>query len=196
MKKEERKELLDGKKIAIAITVTKDGPYLDGAAVLVQSVIETKSKYAMDIVAIVHPGVQTTRQSLKDIGFKVIEFAPPIRAEDIRGEHLRKTIDNSGCCGSLELLKLRAYELVEYHRVLLLDMDSMLIKNIDHLFEADDQYSLQFTWDHAMDNKNSGAPPVQGGFLLLKPDETVFSELMEVVREGDFRPGLGWGGSK
>ena len=79
------KELLNGKKIAFAITVTKDGPYLDGAAVLVQSIIATNSRYQADIVAIVHPGVQTTRQALKDIGFRVIEFEPPVYANQIEG---------------------------------------------------------------------------------------------------------------
>ena len=43
---------------------------------------------------------------------------------------MRETFEDSGCCGSLELLKLRAYELVEYDRVLLLDMDALVLRPV------------------------------------------------------------------
>jgi lipopolysaccharide biosynthesis glycosyltransferase len=97
----------------------------------------------------------------------------------------------------MELLKLRAYQLHEYRRVLLLDLDAMLVQNLDHLFEdpAMDK-SLLFTYDHAMANSEARAPPVQGGFLLITPSEKHFEGMVEVVREGDFRDGSGWGGSK
>jgi hypothetical protein len=35
----------------------------------------------------------------------------------------------------------------------------------------------------------------QGGFLLVTPNQTVFDLLVETLREGDFRPGMGWGGT-
>ena len=38
-------------------------------------------------------------------------------------------------------------------------------------------------------------PPVQGGFLVIKPDQAAFAELSAIVTEGDFRAGGGWGGS-
>jgi hypothetical protein len=81
------------KKVAFAITVTKDGPYLDGAAVLKQSVINTKPTIPYDFVAIVHPGVTETRAGLIALGFRIKEFDPPILAKEIRGEKLRETID-------------------------------------------------------------------------------------------------------
>ena len=36
--------------------------------------------------------------------------------------------------------------------------------------------------------------PVQGGLLILRPDLDVYNEFVEIVREGDFREGSGWGG--
>lgn len=189
-------------KIAVCITVTKDGPYLDGAAVLAQSVLRTGSKYDVEMVAMVHAGVNTTRPMLKRLGFRVIEFEQPITSDEIQCDspakcHLKNTIDKSGCCGTLELLKLRAYQLHQYHRVLLLDMDTVVVKNLDHLIErASDNHSLVFTYDHAMDTRTSRAPPVQGGFLLISPSERTFQALISIVRSGDFRPSLGWAGSK
>jgi alpha-N-acetylglucosamine transferase len=36
----------------------------------------------------------------------------------------------SGCCGADEFIKLHAYTLTEYHRVVHLDMDSIIYKNM------------------------------------------------------------------
>ena len=36
----------------------------------------------------------------------------------------------SGCCGADEFIKLYAYNLTEYHRVVHLDMDSIIYKNM------------------------------------------------------------------
>lgn len=36
--------------------------------------------------------------------------------------------------------------------------------------------------------------PVQGGFLVLRPDMDVYSEFVEIIREGNFQESTGWGG--
>merc|ERR1719160_2282119 len=59
-----------------------------------------------------------------------------------------------------------------------------------------EQESADFigTYDHGLDSAGSLVPPVQGGFLLFKPSEKDFNEIVEVTREGDFT-GSGWKGS-
>jgi len=185
-------------KIAVAVTVTVDGPYLDGAAVLQHSIRMTNSIHDVSMVAIVHPGVVTTRPALAKLGFEVIEFPPPITSAEIKGKHLRETIDKSGCCGTLELLKLYAWKLEQFDRVLAMDMDTIWMQNLDALFERDlEPGAVMFTYDHAMDApKQSRAPPVQGGFLLLRPSAKTFEHMIDIVREGDFRQNTGWGGTK
>lgn len=37
---------------------------------------------------------------------------------------------DSGCCGASEFVKLWAYTLTQYHRVVHLDMDTVLYRNI------------------------------------------------------------------
>ena len=139
-------------KVAVAITVTKDGPYLDGAAVLAHSVIMSKSKYDIEFVAIVHPGVVTTRPALSQLGFKIMEFEQPIFSKEIEGEYLRKEIDKSGCCGATELLKLRAYELDMYDRVLFARYGyDHRTKYRPYPWPISANRSLVYTYDHAMD---------------------------------------------
>lgn len=60
------------KVIAYAISVTADGPYMDGAAVLAHAIRKASadSKYGMDLVAIVFPEVKTSRVPLERAGWK------------------------------------------------------------------------------------------------------------------------------
>lgn len=122
---------------------------------------------------------------------RLIEREVPIKVEDIRGE-LRDRIKKSGCCGEVELLKLEAWTLTDYHRVVHLDMDAMLLQPLDSLFKMDKD--LLYTCDVNMMSASSKHCPVQGGFFVLRPDLQLYKELVDTVLEGDFRGGSGWGG--
>jgi len=81
--------------------------------------------------------------------------------------------------------------------VLLLDADTMVRRNIDHVLRSSLVHGrdLVYTHDLAMVAPNARAPPVQGGFLLVRPSLRLFEQLVAVALEGDFRPGSGWGKS-
>ena len=61
---------------------------------------------------------------------------------------------------------------------------------------------MQLTWRSQLlsftDNMGGASKkrlkPVQGGFLVLRPDMEVYKEFVEIIRKGDFREGGGWGG--
>ena len=36
--------------------------------------------------------------------------------------------------------------------------------------------------------------PVQGGFLVFRPDQAVYDEYVAIIKKGDFQEGKGWGG--
>ena len=42
--------------------------------------------------------------------------------------------------------------------------------------------------------KKKRLKPVQGGFLLFRPDMEVYNEFVEIIRKGHFTDGGGWGG--
>ena len=138
--------------VAWAVTITKDGPFLDGAAVLGHAIrlAHAQSPFRTELVAIVHPEVVVARKGLELLGWRVLERDVPVKVEDIKGEYLRKHIRNNGCCGERELLKLWAYTLVQYHRVVHLDMDSMVLQPVDELFADPGPYSAYqalYTYD-------------------------------------------------
>lgn len=68
-------------RVAIAITMTKDGSFLDGAAVLAYTVHHTKMSEQFDVsfIAFVHPNVTTSRPVLKTLGYHVIVAPTPIK---------------------------------------------------------------------------------------------------------------------
>ena len=125
------------KRIAYAITVTKDGSFLDGALVLGHAARKVHdvsqgymSQYDADLVAFVAPGVVTARPILTAYGWKVLEKQLPVELAEIENRDYADKMKNSGCCGADEFLKLWAYTLTEYHRVVHLDMDSIIFKSM------------------------------------------------------------------
>ncbi len=104
------------KRIAYAITITKDGFFGDGAAVLVYSILKSSvhSAYDISFVAFVHPNVTLARAGLTKIGFHVIEVPIPINSSAIKFDFLREKINKNGCCGSSEMIKLSSYRFLVF----------------------------------------------------------------------------------
>jgi len=218
------------KKIAYAITVTKDGAFLDGALVLGYGVMKLHhqngntgsdywdkfefdkldsklriqagaaegfkpelSEYDADLVAFVTPQITHAKHILERYGWKVMVKDLPVGLEEIRNQEYAEKMKDSGCCGADEFLKLWAYTLTDYHRVVHLDMDSVVYNNMDALYSLDKE--LLWTGDYNMQGK-SPVPPVQGGFLVIRPSMDTYREYQEIIRKGDHTGGKGWGGTK
>jgi hypothetical protein len=83
------------KKIAYAITITKDGPFLDGALVLGYSAMEAQkssTKYTAELVAFVTPEVTHARPVLEEYGWKIVERDLPVSLEEIESEEYVKKV--------------------------------------------------------------------------------------------------------
>ena len=185
-------------KIAYAITVTKDGSFLDGALVLgyaARKYHDAKkgfpSDFDVDLVAFTAPSVKTSIPILKHFGWKIMERPLPVSIDEIENQEYAQKMRNSGCCGADEFLKLWAYTLTDYHRVIHLDMDSIVFKNMDEIFKIDKEFL--FTGDYNMKG-NCKYPPVQGGFLVVRPSMETFEEFRAIIRRGN-HGSKGWEGS-
>lgn len=120
------------KRIAYAITITKDGSFLDGGLVLGYSIKKAhrNSPYAADLVAFVTSKVQAARPVLQKYGWTILEKDLPVPLDDIENEKYVNKMKDSGCCGADEFLKLWSYTLIDYHRVVHLDMDTIIYRNM------------------------------------------------------------------
>jgi hypothetical protein len=184
-----------------------------------------RSKYDYQMYALVHPTAEhCARSQLQPLGYTILIRDTPIPLNDIQGDYLRERVSNNGCCGDKEFVKLHAYTLVEHPVVVHLDLDTLVLKPMDDIFDlmidgttayannnekkkidvafndpidtTTSQQSINafFTRDYNMANHGMKHVGVQGGFLVLRPDLKVYEEFQEIIRVGDFRKNGGWGG--
>jgi hypothetical protein len=185
-------------------------------------------KYDYQLYALYHPDAVVCASTLTELGFIVQPHDTPVRVEDIQTDLLRERIVSNGCCGEKELIKLAAFTLIQHPLVVLLDIDVLILQPLDRLFDfmlntkqlprADDflyvnkpalvgrntnvtipqHVDLLYTTDYAMVNPERKIKPTQGGFVILRPNQTVYDDFVSIVKEGDFRfdgpSDLGWGG--
>ena len=179
---------------------------------------DLQGRYDYDMLAIYHPEAKECALPLAKLGYTLLERHVLVHVEDIQGDFLRQRIRQNGCCGEKELIKLEAFTLTNYSIVVHLDLDVLVLQPLDELFDMmlyqthlrpgarisksimwpdkplPETINAFYTYDYNMVEPSLKAKPVQGGFLVLRPDQAVYDELREIVKKGDFREGSGWGG--
>ncbi|KAI0348682.1 nucleotide-diphospho-sugar transferase [Trametopsis cervina] len=114
---------------AYATLITKES-YLPGALVLHQSLLDVDAKYPL--VAMVTPTLSSEgRQALQKRGIQLIEVESLLPTE---GTH---TLASHDARFADTWTKLRAFELIQYDRVVLLDSDMILKRNMDELMDLE-----------------------------------------------------------
>ena len=212
--------------IAYAISLTGcdgDGLHVQGAAVLGHSIRlnsaanpQSTSQYGYKLFMFVHPDAVSCAKPFGDVGFEILVRDTPVNVTDIRGEFLRTHVHKIGCCGEKEYLKLYSYQMTDYPAVVHFDMDCVLLRPLDDLFDAiiegpqsagaknlpvmfgnplPEKIDAFFTRDYNMINPGKKYPGFQGGFLVVRPSQEAFQEYREVILEGNFVGGQGWNGT-
>jgi hypothetical protein len=129
--------------IGYAVTITGCGsdPISEGAAVLKHAIHMVSSqgnkggRYNYQMYAIYHPNGEACALPLQDLGYTLLKRDTPVAVKDIQGDYLREKIEKNGCCGEKELVKLEAYTLIQHPIVVHLDLDVLILKPMDALFD-------------------------------------------------------------
>lgn len=158
---------------------------------------------------------------IRTIGYEVWMAHSPINASEIRNEQIRNETLIDGAMGIAELTKLEGLRMGrEFDSVMMVDCDVMFHK----LLTEDDPHEgagptqqagtadsdSSATWGRGFGGllnvkgtlgwtKGGWASErMNGGFLIFSPRHTLAAEhlrrIVELLREGDFRPGSGWKG--
>ena len=133
----------DAVKIGFAVTITGCGsdPITEGAAVLKHSIHLASihgnlgGRYDYVMYAIYHPEAIKCAKTLESLGYTLVERETPVAVKDIKGDFLRSRIEKNGCCGEKELVKLEAYTLTQHPVIVHLDLDTLVLKPLDDLFD-------------------------------------------------------------
>jgi hypothetical protein len=185
-------------------------------------------RYEYELYVFHHPDAAECALPLAKLGYIVQERDTPVAIADIQNPTLREHMPKSGCCGEKELIKFEAFTLVQYPVVVLLDIDALLLQPLDRLVDfmldttklphQDDlmfvgkpatigrntnvtvpkQLDLLYSEDYGGAFDEEEPKGTQGGFLMLRPNRTVYDDIVAIVKEGDHRYGgkgeAGWGG--
>jgi hypothetical protein len=129
--------------IAYAVTITKFDPgekksipLLGRAAVLHQSIkiAMNSSRYDYHMYAFVHPEADNLSSSLEQFGYHVLIRDTPFNISEVTNSDFIHA-QEIGCCMEKEYIKLYSYTLLDYPVVIHLDLDVLVLKPMDDLFD-------------------------------------------------------------
>ena len=130
--------------IAYAVTLTSCGFSVHGAAVLAHSIHlssirnfhKSGSYYDYKLLAFVHPEAKHCTETFQKFGYEIQIRDTPFNITDSDSAILRHFMPKTGCCGEKEYLKLYSYLQFDYPIVVQLDLDTLILKPMDHLFDV------------------------------------------------------------
>jgi hypothetical protein len=165
-------------------------------------------------------GLSVCVKNLAMLGYEVLIRDNPIHPHEIQNEgYLKSNIQDR----IKDYIKLYAYTLTDYPIVVLLDVVTFLLNPLDELFDAmleksgsaeakaakeminfhetgsntfPDVIDAYFTRDYTTlqpTNSNSKVAGVQYGFLIIKPSNEVFDDIINIIEEGKYARDVGWG---
>jgi len=189
-------------KVAYAIFVTdlQSRDWQDAMAIMAHGLQKVKAKSRHDATALVLAPERLpdeAKEMLLSFGFDNVERRPvPVPLAEIQSPVARAEMGHTqgngkGLTFALEeeTIKYWGMSLTQFDRVAVLDADTIVLDPMDELMELPDDFVG--TYDHGLDCCGSRIPPVQGGFLLFRPNATDFENVKALTREGDWS-GAGW----
>lgn len=115
---------------------------------------------------------------LDEFNLTIINENAPLNNNQINNPKYKSLINNL----MWDFYKFIPWKLTKYEKIIFLDSDMIVIKNIDHIFDHD--YDFVYA--------DGPGSPVNSGFYLLKPNMNIYNELINCVKTGNFTMNNGW----
>ncbi len=149
------------------VTVLTSTNYLDGVRTLLFSLNKVESAYPLVVVVPEHFDL-SCQQILKAWGCEIVEYPNKIVSEELKQQNKRAYWNDT-------FFKLCVFDLVQYEKIIYIDLDMILLQNIDHLFENDHISAVQggklfFHWED-----------INSGLMVIKPNHKEFTDLINLV---------------
>jgi len=143
-----------------------DDNYVDLAEVLVKSIRE--NGHTEDIIVGHGKGLNKKNQlKLKTFGAKTINF-PVVNCPYCRPSQKRWNGSN--------LLKLHAFGLEKYDKILVMDADCMLHDNVSEVFEREERYLFAKSATQETDVFS-----INSGVMMITPNRALYTELIKIA---------------
>ena len=167
------------------VTLVTNDDYAMAARALVRSVILSGTSAE---VLVLHTGAVSPNmlEPLADIGAKLVLAEHLPTSDGFNARHQRDKIHSNSpfLKGGKPLfhtpldnfIKLRLWELVEYERVIFIDADALVVRNIDKLFQYPEFSAAPNVYETMADFHR-----LNSGVFVAKPSAKTFADMMKVL---------------
>ena len=146
------------------VCVLSTNDYLDGVLVLNENLKALNSKY--ELICLINENINIeSRKTLKEFNI-ITKEVPHIKYEFVYDafNYWSNTFD-----------KLNLFDLTEYEKIVYLDLDLLILKNIDHLF-LEQAISMPLDLPFNLKKYNSG-------IMVIEPNHNDYVKLMKVLKK-------------
>lgn len=157
------------------ITLLNNDDYLIGVLGLNESLKQVQSTYPLT-VAITKDVSLKSKQILNNNHIKTVEIEKMkipdlIKAKNLKGEfsHWNNTFD-----------KLKIFELIQFDKLVFLDSDMYIRKNVDNLFE---RKNLSAVIDRREPYINEGWKKLTSGLMVIKPQLGYIEKFTDIIKD-------------
>ena len=159
----------------VYITALTNERYIPGAMALVKSLREVNSKYD---IAIMIPSEKedSLGAALREYGVLDIAGTFLLPKESICLDELSYVVDEKYSYWRDAFFKLQAAGCVEFDKIILLDCDQMVVRNVDHLFDAP-----MFTATTCGRCVHPDWLSLSAGLLVLEPSQELHEKLISLI---------------
>lgn len=159
----------------VYITALTNERYIPGAMALVKSLREVNSKYD---IAIMIPSEKedSLGAALREYGVLDIAGTFLLPKESICLDELSYVVDEKYSYWRDSFFKLQAAGCVEFDKIILLDCDQMVVRNVDHLFDAP-----MFTATTCGRCVHPDWLSLSAGLLVLEPSQELHEKLISLI---------------
>jgi glycogenin glucosyltransferase len=145
------------------VTSVYDDATCDATQVMLYSLVMSQTVAQLVVLTLKGQLGQECTDALRTLGALVKEVdpiaSPSGKSTQLYNQHLRFT-------------KLLVWGMVEYKKVILIDSDMVVLKNIDHLFQRSDLSAVE----------DPGAPGMfNSGLMVISPSTTLLAEMLEAL---------------
>ncbi|KAK3259394.1 hypothetical protein CYMTET_31606 [Cymbomonas tetramitiformis] len=115
-------------------------------------------------------------------------FDPPFTEEDFTSSHLETIRSSPNCCGYAEFNSLGVWELTQYSAVLLMELDTRLMRPVPEMFrciaQGYDFIGASGVWS-----------PLNGGVFALRPSKEVLHNMKIALKTANYSTSSGYAGT-
>lgn len=157
------------------ITLLNTENYLKGVLCLNESLKRTQTKYPLT-VAITEQISKKTIEILQENGIDIVYIDKMVVPEDIKEKNKKGIFSH----WSNTFDKLKIFELTQFDKLVLLDSDMLVRKNIDELFERE---NLSAVVDRREPNVIDSWKKLTSGTIVIEPKKEIIKEFIQIMNE-------------